>query len=112
LTIISNSPHLQVLGHKGSVMVANIDGSDNPVAMLDNKIIDLLSIQCRNAKAESLKSGGNVNAALELCATLDGVLKTCAHIRDEYYDRIDIERERAEAESRLLDASSALQKPL
>ncbi len=111
MTTISNSPQLQVLGQKGSVMVANITGSENPIALLDNKILELLTAQCRKAKAEAVKSGDGASAALELSMTLDGVLKTYAHIRDEYFDRIDIERERAEAESRLVDASIALQKP-
>jgi hypothetical protein len=111
LTTISDSPLLQVLGQKGSVMAANITGSDNPVAILDDKVLDQLSVQCRKAKAEAMKTGDSASAALELCTTLDSVLKAYAHIRDEYYDRIDIERERAEAESRLQDASSALQKP-
>ena len=110
MTPISDSPLLQVLGQKGSVMAANITGSDNPVAILDDKVLDQLSVQCRKAKAEAVKTGESASAALELCTTLDGVLKAYAHIRDEYYDRIDIERERAEAESRLQDASSALQK--
>lgn len=111
MTKISNSPQLQVLGQKGSVMVANITGSEHPVAILDDKVLGLLSAQCRKAKAEAMKSGDSTSAAFELSMTLDGVLKTFAHIRDEYFDRIDIERERAEAESRLVDASIALQKP-
>ncbi len=110
MTTISNSPLLQVLGQKGSVMLANITGANNPVAILDDKVLDLLLVQCRSATAEALKTGGGASATLELCATLDGVLKSLTHIRDEYYDRIDIERERAEAESRLQDASNALQK--
>lgn len=111
MTTISNSPQLQILGQKGSVMVANITGLDNPVAILDDKVLDLLTVQCRKAKAEALKSGDSASVALELCMTLDSILKACTHIRDEYFDRIDIERERAEAESRLVDASRSLQKP-
>lgn len=111
MTTISNSQQIEVLGQKDALMVANITGSDNPVAILGNKVVDQLAALCRKAKAEASISGDGASAALELCTTLDGVLKTCVHIRDEYYDRIDIERERAEAESRLMDASSALHKP-
>jgi hypothetical protein len=110
LTTISNSPLLQVLGQKGSVMLANITGANNPVAILEDKVLELLSIQCRNARAEALKTQGGVSAILELCTTLDGVLKPFMHIRNEYYDRIDIERERAEAEHDLQEASNAIQK--
>lgn len=110
MTTISNSPLLEVLGQNGSVMLANITGANNPVAILDDKILDLLSVQCRNAKAEALKTGSD-SATLELCTTLDGVLKSLTHIRNDYYDRIDIERERAEAEHNLQVASNALQKP-
>ncbi len=92
-------------------MLANITGANNPVAILDDKVLDLLFVQCRNARAEALKTGGSVSAALELCTTLDSVLKSFTHIRNEYYDRIDIERERAEAEHNLQEATNALQKP-
>ena len=109
LTTISNSPQIQILGQKGSVSLANKTGTDGLVAILDEKFLDQLSVQCRNARSEVLKTGGNLSATLELCTTLDGVLKSFTHIRNEYYDRIDIERERDEAESRLQEASNALQ---
>jgi hypothetical protein len=108
MTMISKLPLLQVFDQEGSVMLANITGTNDPVAILDDKIIDLLFGQCRNARAEALKIGGDVSATLELCTTLDGVLKPYRKIRDEYNDRLDIERERAEAEQRLQDASNAL----
>jgi hypothetical protein len=110
LTTISNSPLLQVIDQNGSVMLANITGTDNPVAILDDKALDLLFDQNRNARAEALKTGGNANATLELCTTLDGVLKSYRRMRDEYHHRIDIELERAEAEQRLQDAINAIQK--
>ena len=110
MTTISQSPLLQVIDQDGSVMLANIAGTDNPVAILEDKVLDLLVAQCRNARAEALKSGGNASAALDLCTTLDGVLKSYAKIRNDYLDRIDIERERAEAELRLQKASNAIEK--
>lgn len=110
MTTTTNSPLLQVLGQKGSVMLANVTGANNPVAILDDKVLDLLFVQCRNARAEALNTGGGVSATLELCTTLDDVLKSFKHIRNEYYDRIDIERERAEAEHNLQEAINALQK--
>ncbi|MGB8408876.1 MAG: hypothetical protein WCE58_03070, partial [Gallionella sp.] len=67
MTTIFNSPLLQVLGQKGSVMLANITGANNPVAILDDKVLDVLLVQCRNARTEAQKTGGS--AALELCAT-------------------------------------------
>jgi hypothetical protein len=108
--MIPNPPLLQILGQKGSVIAANITGVSNPVAILDDTVLDQLVVLCRNARTEAARSGGNVSAMLELCATLDGVLKSFAHIRDEYFDRIEIERERADAESRLQEASNAIQK--
>jgi hypothetical protein len=110
LTTISNSPLLQVVDQGGSVMLANITGSNNSVAILDDKVLDLLFVQCRNARAEALKTGGNVSATIELCTTLDGVLKSYRKMRDEYHHRLDIELEREEAEQRLQEASNALQK--
>jgi ABC-type transporter lipoprotein component MlaA len=110
MTTVSKSPLLQVLGQDGSVMLANITGTDNPVAILDDKVLDLLFVQCRNAKAEALKTGSNVSATLDLCTTLDGALKSYRKIRDEYHHRLDIELERAEAEQRLQDAINAIQK--
>jgi len=111
LTTISNSPLLQVLGQKGSVMLANITGANNPVAILEDKVLDLLFVQCRNARAEAIKTGGSVSPTLELCTTLDGVLKSYRNMRDEYHHRVEIELEREEAEQRLQVASNALQKP-
>ncbi len=90
-------------------MLANITGANDPVAILDDKILDLLFVQCRNAKAEALKAGGS--ATLELFTTLDGVLKSYRNMRDEYHHRVEIELERDEAEQRLQAASNALQKP-
>jgi hypothetical protein len=110
MTTISQSPLFQVLDQEGSVMLASIAGTNNPVAILDDKVLNLLIAQCRNARAEALKTGANASAVLELCTTLDGVLKSYRKIRDDYYDRLDIERERAEAEQRLQEATNAIQK--
>ena len=110
MTTNSNSPLLQVLGQKGSVMVANITGANNPVAIVDDQVLDLLFVQCRNARAEALKTGGDASATLELCTTLDGLLKSYRKMRDEYHHRLDIELERDEAEQRLQDAMNALKK--
>jgi hypothetical protein len=110
MTTISKSPLLQVFDQDGSVMLANITGTNNPVAILDDKVLDLLFVQCRNARAEALKTGGNVSATLDLCTALDGVLKSYRKMRDEYHHRVEIELERAEAEQRLQEASNALEK--
>jgi hypothetical protein len=110
MTTISNSPLLQVFDQEGPVMLANVAGTNNPVAILDDKVLDLLFVQCRNARAETLKTGGNASATLELCTTLDGVLKSYRKMRDEYHHRIEIELEREDAEQRLQEASNAIQK--
>jgi len=110
MTTISKSPPLQVFGQDGPVMLANITGAINPVAVLDDKVLDLLFVQSRNAKAEAQKTGNNASATLELCTTLDGVLKPYRKMRDEYHHRLDIELERDEAEQRLQDAMNALKK--
>jgi hypothetical protein len=110
MTTISKSPLLQVLDQDGSVMLANITGTNNPVAILDDKVLDQLFDQSRNARAEALNTGGNANATLELCTTLDGVLRSYRRMRDEFHHRIDIELERDEAEQRLQNAQNALQR--
>jgi hypothetical protein len=108
MTTLPKAPLLQVLDQDGSVMLANIPGTNNPVAILDDRVLDLLFAQCRDARAEALKADGNVGAAFDLYRTLDGVLKSYMKIRNEYYDRIEIERERAEAELKLQGAINAL----
>jgi hypothetical protein len=108
MTTNSISPLLQVLDQDGSVMLAHISGSDTTVAILDDKVLDLIFVQCRNAKAEAVKTGIDKHAALELCNTLDGVLKSYRKIKHDYTDRIEIERERAEAEHSLKEASNAI----
>jgi len=106
----SQLPILQVLDQDGSVMLANIPGTNDPVAILDEIALGLLNAQCRNARAEALKRAGEAGATLELCATLDNILKSYSKIRNDYYDRIDIEREREEAELKLQEAINAIEK--
>ena len=91
-------------------MLANITGTSNLVGILDDKVLDQLFAQCRNAKAEALKAGGNASATLELCTTLEGILKSYRKMRDEYHHRIEIELERDDAEQRLQDVQNAIQK--
>jgi hypothetical protein len=110
MTTISQAPLFQILDQNGPVMLAKITGSPNPVAILDDKVLDQLVAQCRNAKAEAMKSEGNASAALTLCTTLEGVLKPYRKMLDEYHHRLEIELERDEAEQRLQDASNAIQK--
>lgn len=110
MTTISNSPLLQVIDQKDSVMLASITGTNNPVAILDDKVLDLLFVQCRNARTEALKAGGNASATLELCTTLEGVLKSYRKMRDEYHHRLEIELERDDAEQRLQDVQNEIQK--
>lgn len=87
MTTVPQSPQLQVLGQKGPVMLANVSGANNPVAILDDSILDLLAVQCRKAKAEAMKNDGDANdgAVLELCATLAGILDLYAQILNKYY---------------------------
>jgi hypothetical protein len=110
MTTISQSPPLQIIGQDGSVMLASITGNSNPIAILEDKVLDLFFVQSRNARAEALKTGGDATATLELCTTLDGVLKSYRKMRDEYHHRLDIELERDEAEQRLQEAMNALKK--
>lgn len=108
MTTISDSPQFHILDQKNSVMLVDITGANNPVAILDDKVLDLLFVQCRNAKTEALKTGGSMSATLELCTTLDGVLKSYRNMRDEYHHRLEIELERNEAEQRLQDATNLI----
>lgn len=91
-------------------MLANFAGSNSPVAVLDDKVLDLLFSLCRNARAEALKAGDNASATLELCTTLEGVLKPYRKMRDEYHHRIEVEMERDDAEQRLQEVQNAIQK--
>jgi hypothetical protein len=90
-------PVIQVLGQDGPVMVANVSGASNPVAIIDDTILDKLAVQCRNAKAEALANPGdaNVGAVLELCATLNTVLEIYKQARNKYYGGIGDERQKA-----------------
>ena len=110
MTTTSNSPLLKVFDQKDSVMLANFAGTHNTVAILEDKVVDRLFAQCRNARAEALKVGGNASATLELCTTLEGILKSYRKMRDEYHHRIEIELERDDAEQRLQDVQNAIQK--
>jgi hypothetical protein len=110
LTTISNPPPLQIFDRKDLVMLANISGTSNLVGTLDDKVLDQLFVQCRNAKEEALKAGGNASAMLELCTTLESILKSYRKMRDEYHHRIEIELERDDAEQRLQDVQNAIQK--
>jgi hypothetical protein len=109
LTTISNPPTLQVFDRNDTVMLANIAGSSDLVGTLDDKVFDQLFAQCRNAKTEALKAGDNASATLELCTTLEGVLKSYRKMRDEYHHRIEIELERDDAEQRLQDVQNEIQ---
>jgi hypothetical protein len=110
LTTISNSPLLQVSDQEGSVMLASFAGANNTVAILDDKVLDLLFSLCRNARAEALKVGDNASATFELCTTLEGILKPYRKMRDEYHHRIEVELEREDAEQRLQDVQNEIQK--
>ena len=110
MTTISNSPLVQVIDRKDSVMLANIAGTSDLAAILDDKVLDQLFVLCRNTRAEALKAGENVSATLELCTTLEDVLKSYRKMRDEYHHRLEIELERDDAEQRLQDVQNEIQK--
>jgi len=111
LLTISNPPQIQVIDRKDSVMLASNPGASDLVGILDDRVLDQLFSLCRNARTEAQRSGGNAGGAtLELCATLEGVLKSYRNMRDEHLHRLEIELERDEAEQRLQDALNALKK--
>ena len=110
MTTSSGSPLLQIFGQEGPVRLALVSGENKPVAILDDQVLDLLFVQCRNARAEAQKTGGDASATLALCTTLEEVLRSYRKMRDEYHHRLEIELEREEAEQRLQEASNAIQK--
>lgn len=110
MTTNPDSPLLQVVDRQDTVMLASIAGTHNSIAVLDDRVIDQLFALCRNAKTEAQQSGGKASATLELCTTLEGVLKTYRKMRDEYHHRIEIELERDDAEQRLQDVQNAIRK--
>ena len=83
----SDTPQLQVLGREGPVALANMSGASNPVAILDDGILDLLVVQCRKAKEEAQDNRATVNdgAILALCATLSSILDPYVQMRNKYY---------------------------
>lgn len=83
-------------------MLASTAGIRGIFGVLDEKVLDKLFTQSRNARADNGATG-------ELCDTLEAVLKTFRIIRDEYYHRLEIEAERDDAEQRLQDAINAIQ---
>jgi len=89
-------------------MLASIADPNHTVAILDNKVLDQLFTQCRNAKTEATKDSSNASAALDLCTTLEGVLKSYRKMRDEYHHRLEIELERDEAEQRLQNVQNEI----
>jgi hypothetical protein len=105
-------PVLQILGQDGPVMVANVSGALNPVAIIDDTILDKLVVQCRNAKAEALANPGdaNVGAVLELCATLSSVLDLYKETRNKYYGGIGDERQKAAILREFQESVKALKK--
>jgi len=82
-------------------MLASASGTGSIFGVLDEKLLDKLFAQSRNARADN-------GAITELCDTLEAALKTFRIIRDEYYHRLEIEAERDDAEQRLQDAINAI----
>jgi len=91
-------------------MLASITGTSNLAAILVDELLDQFFAQCRNARAEAQNAGRNASATLELCTTLEGVLKPYRKMRDEYHHRVEIELEREDAEQRLQDVQNEIQK--
>jgi hypothetical protein len=102
-------PQLQVLDREGSIMLAKVAGTDNAVAVVDDQVLNQLLVECRNAKAGALKTGEHASSVLDLCMSLESALKPYMKIRNDYFDRIDIERERAEAELKLQEAINGIE---
>lgn len=108
----SDSPQLQVLGREGPVALANMSGANNPVAILDDGILDLLVVQCRKAKEEARDNRATANdgAILALFATLTSILDPYVQIRNKYYSGAGDECMYAAAQSDLKAAIKALEK--
>ena len=111
MTTNSKLPQLQVLDQEGPVMLAKLSGTDDVAAVVDDRILKQLLSECRDAKAEAQKAGVSAGSILDLCATLENVLRPYMKIRNDYLDRIDIERERAEAEHNLQQAINGIESP-
>jgi hypothetical protein len=96
---------IQVLGKEGPVTIANIPGAANPVAIIDDTVLDKLVVQCRRAKEEALVEFRSTNgtATLELCATLAEILQQYATLRNKFHTGVGIEVSR-DAALRELDA--------
>jgi hypothetical protein len=104
---------IQVLGKEGPVTIANLPGAANPVAIIDDTVLDRLVVQCRRAKEEALVEFRSTNgtATLELCATLAEILQQYATLRNKYHTGIGPERDR-DAMLRELEATMKTLKSL
>ncbi len=106
------SPEFHVLDRGEFFVLGNLAGAVNPVAILDNVILDKLVVLCHNAQAEAVSNppGANTAAVLALCGTLSSLLERYAAVRNKYYDGLDSEQMYAAALRELEDAVEQLKK--
>jgi hypothetical protein len=93
-----NQP-LQILSEEGPVLVGNMAGAHNPVAILDDSILDNLVVLCGSARleAEGAPDQSKVSAVLELCAKIGEILELYTRTRNKYYGSTGAEVQAASA---------------
>jgi hypothetical protein len=101
----------QLLAKDGAVSVGNLSGAANPVAVVDDSVLDHLSALCQRAKAEALANPleAKNDAVLELCTALARVVNLYGSVRSKYYGGPGPRRRCAAAQGELDKALAQLQ---
>ncbi len=108
----SISSEFRVLDRGDFFMLGNMAGAVNPVAILDDTILDKLVVLSRNALVEAAANPPEASTAAvtALCVALSSFLERYAAVRNKYYDGESNERMYAAALRELADALDQMKK--
>ncbi|HTY02690.1 MAG TPA: hypothetical protein VMC81_03065 [Rhodocyclaceae bacterium] len=101
---------LRLLANDGPVVIGSLAGAANPVAVIDDPVLDHLSALCQRAKAEALANPleAKNDAVLELCAELARILDLYGSVRARFYGGPGPRRQFAAAHGQLEKALAQL----
>jgi len=94
------------------VQLASIWGGENPVAIVEDKVLDKLYVQCERAKKQALenKDKCEIDSILTLCNTLSEILVMYSNSRNSYYEGVGPDREVEELNIQIEDLVNELDK--
>ncbi len=106
------SSEFHILDRGDFFMLGNMAGAVNPVAILDDTILDKLVVLSRNALIEAASNPPGASRAhvTALCAELASFLERYAIVRSKYYDGESADRMYAAALRELEDAVDQMKK--